>query len=460
MKQIKFNQIQLTLISALFDGLAFLIIYLVLTNSSLSSHFYGLGSFGLVNYIIFALVYFILRYRSIPPVLPKLWADLAASIGYLVLSIPFVLGLEFIYAGNFNASHSTIINAISLIFYGIIWSKLIFHILQSSLFSLSRAKRKVLLVGSNRSINSVIDIFNSPRDGSEVIGILDNVIRKGEIINGVPALGKINTIEEVLNDNQIDMIVQVSGSENTTLLLTLAEHRRIRFMVAPKMFGLLNKSISSIYYGNQLFLEPKGTALSGWAQVFKRLIDIILSLFFLLLLSPVFLLIGIVTKIIYPKQNIFVNQKRVDGRSGREFKMWRFNSLPNNIKEPIPTKLNYKEFHGVNQKKLVGLNKFMRFMRRTHLIDLPQLYNVLVGDMGIIGPRPPFKVEYDNYDWLDRKRLLIKPGITGMWQIDSRKNDFDAMVQSDKFYVENWSFGLDIKIFFLTIYKFIFGRLA
>jgi lipopolysaccharide/colanic/teichoic acid biosynthesis glycosyltransferase len=187
------------------------------------------------------------------------------------------------------------------------------------------------------------------------------------------------------------------------------------------------------------------------------LLDIIIALFFLILLSPIFLILGIITKLIYPKQRIFTSQNRVDGRSGREFKMWRFATLPKGAKEKVPTKLNYKDFS--KQKDIKSLGRFAKFMRRSHLMDLPQFYNVLRGDMGIVGPRPPFLVEYENYDWFDRKRLLIKPGITGMWQINKTQDTFDEMVRLDKFYVENWSFWLDLKIVLISIFKFFFGRL-
>jgi lipopolysaccharide/colanic/teichoic acid biosynthesis glycosyltransferase len=458
------TQTRLTIISSLFDAAILVIGYIFLFQ--FQQLLVNIKNISLINitYIGLSIIYAIFRYRIIDAILPSYKKDIFKSLFLLILSSPTIIGLDFLLLHIENYNNLNLVFLILYTIFIVFFSRTLFHIFISSFFRMNGNTRlKVLLVGVNRSTSRIIDLINKPLSGMEVIGIMDNVVKKGEEINDVPLLGKINSIEEVLSKQSVDLIIQIAGSENTITLMTLAENLRIRFMILPDLLGIVSKSIGSVSIKNQLFLEPRSTVLSGWSQVFKRLIDLIISIVFLIVLSPIYLLIAIIVKLINPSASVFVSQKRVDGRNGREFKMWRFRTLPENIKELMPTKDNFKDLDklSVSQKKILAkINPFSRFLRLSHLMDLPQFYNVLVGDMGIIGPRPPFLIEYENYDWFDRKRLLIKPGITGMWQIDKKEDTFEEMVRLDKWYVENWSFLLDLKIFLRTIIKLFSGRLS
>lgn len=455
------TQTKLTYISALFDMVVFGV-GLLLIEYSLSSFNVVLDYklFLYINYIGLAATYAFLRYRVIEPLFPSFSIDLIRSVFWMVIGTPFILGLQYLYFGTQFEHRLTSLIIVTYLIYILVWSKALFHLYKTYFFHNESARLKILIVGNSRNLPEIIDLLNKPSQGMQVIGVLDNAAKKGDIVNGVPFLGKINTVEDILNSKPIDLIVQVSGTENITTLLTLAEHRRIRFMVAPKMFGLVSRSISSVFLGNELLLEPKGTALSGWAQVFKRILDIIFALILGILLSPILLIVALLVKLQDMGSPIFIPQARVDGRSGKEFLMWRFRSLNRGAKEPIPNKNNYHDF----PKKLIknisrdDASWIGHFLRRTHIVDLPELWNVLKGEMGIVGPRPPFKVEYENYDWIDRKRLLIKPGMTGLWQVARHDYTFDEMINTDRFYVEHWSFWLDLKILLKTIGRFISGR--
>jgi lipopolysaccharide/colanic/teichoic acid biosynthesis glycosyltransferase len=404
------------------------------------------------------LVYLIARYKHIPAVLPSFGSSLFKSIWSITLAVFLISGvLSNLLFSSYGIGLPILIMSLS----SVIISTVIFYLIRLVLFKSQPARVKVLIIGVNNTTDKIIGRLNQPNQGFEVTGILDNVAKKGETIGGAPVLGKINTIEQVLNEQSIDLIIQIAGTEHTTTLMVLAEYRRIRFLILPQILGIPSRSIESTMLFNQLYLEPRGTSLSGWGQVGKRVFDFILSGLLLIILSPIFLLLAIIIKLTGPMAPVFVSQKRVDGRSGREFKMWRFRTLAKDAKDPEPTKENYRQFTREvpakwNHPKASG---FGRFLRKTHIMDLPQLWNVLIGDMGIVGPRPPFKAEYEEYDWIDRKRLLIKPGMTGVWQVSRKEYTFDEMVNLDRKYIEHWSFWLDISILVRSLGKFIIGRL-
>ncbi len=199
-------------------------------------------------------------------------------------------------------------------------------------------------------------------------------------------------------------------------------------------------------------------------QVAKRLMDIAFSAAGLLAISPVLLVLGILVKLDSPGGMFFV-QERV-GLNGRTFRMIKFRSMRADSDPAIHKAFLEKmiqdggEHHELDANgkpvyKIVKdprITRFGQFIRKTSIDELPQLFNVLRGDMSLVGPRPPIQYEVDAYkDW-HMKRLYIRPGLTGLWQVSGRNRlSFDQMVQLDIAYIEQWSLWTDIKILFRTI---------
>lgn len=369
------------------------------------------------------------------------------------LGIITLLGIQYLI-------NPVIFLTLSISTLGIILSKIIYYIFIKITYLKRSKKTNVLIIGNSGKIERLVNIF-SKNNTYSIIGIVDNVLKKGSSVCNVNVLGKINTIDEILNDNRVDIIVQISGIENTTTLMTLAENNRIRYIIEPSIIGTLNSPIEPLYFENFLFIEPRGTKLRGWSQVFKRFFDLTIACISVLIISPIFLILAIYIKLSDKSLPIFSNQQRIDGRNAKMFTMFKFRTLPKNIEEKKPSKGNYRKL----SKRILRsdlenkISPMMLFIRRSHLADLPQLWNVVRGEMGIVGPRPPYKIEFEEYDWLDKKRLLIKPGMTGLWQINRTKFSFDELVKLDRYYVENWSFSLDLKILIKTILKIFQGKL-
>lgn len=185
----------------------------------------------------------------------------------------------------------------------------------------------------------------------------------------------------------------------------------------------------------------------------KRIIDVVGSVFGLLLLSIVFIAVAILIKIEDPKGPIFFSQKRI-GLNGKEFKMYKFRSMVSDAEEKLKELLKYNEVSGAmfKMKDDPRITKIGKFIRKTSIDELPQLFNVLKGEMSLVGPRPPLPREVELYSNYDKQRLLVTPGCTGLWQVSGRNSvGFQEMVELDLEYIEKRTLLFDLKILIKTV---------
>ncbi|QHS23498.1 sugar transferase [Virgibacillus sp. MSP4-1] len=185
----------------------------------------------------------------------------------------------------------------------------------------------------------------------------------------------------------------------------------------------------------------------------KRFIDIFGSVLGLILLSPLFILVGILIKIEDPKGPIIFRQKRV-GKNQSEFHMCKFRSMVSNAEELKVTLIEKNELSGpvFKIKNDPRITKVGKFIRKTSLDELPQLFNVLKGEMSLVGPRPPLPSEVELYNEYEKQRLSITPGLTCYWQVSGRNNiGFDEWVELDLKYIKERSVFLDLKLILKTI---------
>lgn len=203
---------------------------------------------------------------------------------------------------------------------------------------------------------------------------------------------------------------------------------------------------------------------AGWlaegSATLKRAFDIVVSFILLVLLSPLFLLIAVLVKL-EDGGPVFFAQTRV-GRYGREFKMFKVRSMCLDAEQRLKDLLalnHHKEGVTFKLKDDPRITRVGRWLRKFSLDELPQLYNVLLGNMSLVGPRPPVPREVAMYAPEHRRRLAIKPGITCIWQVSGRSEiDFSGQVQLDVNYIETQSFWLDVKLLLRTIPAVFFGK--
>jgi lipopolysaccharide/colanic/teichoic acid biosynthesis glycosyltransferase len=185
----------------------------------------------------------------------------------------------------------------------------------------------------------------------------------------------------------------------------------------------------------------------------KRMGDIGGSLFGLFLLGILFLIVAIAIKVEDPKGPIIFTQKRV-GKNGKEFKMYKFRSMIADAENRLEDLLEYNETTGAmfKMKDDPRVTRIGRFIRKTSIDELPQLWNVFLGDMSLVGPRPPLLREVEEYTEYDMQRLLVVPGCTGLWQVNGRSDiGFNEMVELDLQYIRSRNLKLDVLIILKTI---------
>ena len=202
----------------------------------------------------------------------------------------------------------------------------------------------------------------------------------------------------------------------------------------------------------QLELESESSVKFNLYEVVKRLIDIVCSFLGVLMLSPLFIIIAIIIKIT-SKGPVFFSQKRV-GKNGKEFDMYKFRSMVVNAEELKEKLAAQNEMSGpmFKMKDDPRVTKVGKFIRKTSLDELPQLWNVLKGDMSLVGPRPSLPKEVAQFDEWMYKRLEVKPGLTCYWQVSGRNNiDFEDWMKLDIKYVDERSTWIDIKLILKTV---------
>lgn len=187
--------------------------------------------------------------------------------------------------------------------------------------------------------------------------------------------------------------------------------------------------------------------------IMKRCFDFTASLIGLILLSGVFLVLAVLIKLDDPHGKVFYSQTRL-GKNGRDFQMWKFRSMVAGADKMVDKLLKENDVEGAmfKIKDDPRITRVGRVIRKYSLDELPQLYNVLRGDMSLVGPRPPLPREVVKYTEYDRQRLMVVPGVTGLWQISGRNDPgFSEMVALDIHYINNAGISEDLKILFKTV---------
>lgn len=213
-----------------------------------------------------------------------------------------------------------------------------------------------------------------------------------------------------------------------------------------------DEAVVNKYYSNAGVKQEIRRSLTLYS-VLKRTIDIMGSLVGLILLSPLIVIIAILIKWEDPKGTVFFHQTRI-GKNEKPFRMFKLRSMCSDAEERLKDLLVKNEVSGAMFKMRDDprITKVGKFIRRTSMDELPQLFNVLRGEMSLVGPRPPSSREVSEYTSYDKKRLSVTPGCTGLWQVSGRNNlSFKEMVELDLTYIEQRNIWFDIKIILRTV---------
>ena len=312
--------------------------------------------------------------------------------------------------------------------------------------------KHILLVGYSRATEAYIDrLHDNPQWGYVVCGVLDDNIPAGTVYKGVKVLGSLGNLEIILPENKLDEIaitLSLKDYDHLADIVNICEKSGVHTKFIPDYNSLIpTKPYTEDLMGLPVINIRYVPLTNTGNMLLKRAVDIVGSLCGIIVLSPVMLLCALAVKLSSPGPVIF-KQERV-GLHNKPFYMYKFRSM-----EQQASNKEKKAWTVKNDPRVTGVGKILR---RTSLDELPQLFNILKGDMSLVGPRPErphfvdkFKEEIPRY----MVKHQVRPGLTGWAQVNGLRGDTSIRkrIEYDIYYIENWTLGLDVKIIFLTFF--------
>jgi exopolysaccharide biosynthesis polyprenyl glycosylphosphotransferase len=378
------------------------------------------------------------------------------------IGILLIIGWEYISGRHFFPAR--LVAAYSLLgtFILIVLERELMRYFRGLMFRYGRGINRVLLIGSSASTSDIaISLYDTKKSGYEIVSMAGPKSVVPKYLNVI----HYSNIKQALNNihnNKINTIIQTNLYDDEELnhsVLNAAQEHHIRYSFIPSQSEFYSgKNTIDIFLGYPM-ISVYQTPLIGWGAIAKRIFDTILSLIFIIIFSPLFILLFILQKIFNPGP-IFYISKRLS-RFSEPINLIKFRSM-----DPKYGKRDASvEFHEMGRDDLAEeykanrkvendprITKFGAFLRKTSIDELPQLFNVLKGDLSLVGPRPILPQEMKIAKGKAALLHSVKSGITGLWQVSGRSDlTFDERIQLETFYAQNWSFWLDIKILFKTI---------
>lgn len=322
---------------------------------------------------------------------------------------------------------------------------------------------QLLIVTENRYAEECItDFINDRYREFEVTGIvIVDKDRTGEELHGVPVVASADSFPEYIRLNVVDEIFIHGNTRESSEVLAnelLELGITVHFSLVRESQLMPNKLVERC--GRYMVLTSSMKIATPRQLFLKRLMDIAGSLVGLVLAGIAFLIFTPIIKIQSPGP-VFYAQTRI-GKNGRRFKFYKFRTMVVNADAMKKNLMEQNEMKGLmfkmeNDPRIFGIGKFMR---KFSIDELPQFWNVLKGDMSLVGTRPPTEGEFEQYELHHKARLGIRPGLTGMWQVSGRSNikDFEEIVALDTQYISNWSLSMDVRILLRTIGVVVTGK--
>lgn len=331
-------------------------------------------------------------------------------------------------------------------------------------------KRNVVIVGDGNSGKLLATklIFEN-FIGIELVGFVDDDKEiDEEVVNGKRVIGKLNQLGQVIEDYKVDeIIIAFDGNDYDKQLevIDYCKSHNILVRLTSELFEIVTRKVDTEKYIDIPVVDVATQYNNRLTLGIKRIFDIVVSFVMILILSPIILLIAALVKLTSPGQVLF-SQIRI-GRYGKPFKFYKFRSMKVISGEDEIRKQKMIEFMknnaaGSTDTKIINDSRVTwigKLIRKTSMDELPQLFNVLKGEMSLVGPRPCLPYEYDNYDNWQKRRLSAIPGCTGVWQVCGRSSvSFKESIVLDLYYINNMSPWFDLQLIFKTIPAMLFLR--
>jgi exopolysaccharide biosynthesis polyprenyl glycosylphosphotransferase len=372
----------------------------------------------------------------------------------------------FFFTRTFPFSRLAILYSWGLTFLFIVSGRAIIKVIQNAFLRSGIGRRRLVFIGNNKI---TAEIYEEIKDNPsyKILGLIGNKAQNSKL----KVLGSIKQLNYILKKRKVEEVIQTSAKHSEAEdeeTLEYCELNHINYRFVPNLIEVKRTNIDVETIKGIPIISLKPTPLDGWGKVIKRIIDIIGAVLGFILLSPIFLITTIAIKldskgpIIFSRLDDGSPVKRV-GQKGKLIKCYKFRSM-----QPKTDSLRYSKLAEENTRKDGPLVKIKndprvtrvgKFIRRYSIDELPQLWNILTGDMSLVGPRPHLPEEVANYEKHHHFVFTIKPGLTGIAQISGRSDlSFDDEVKLDRYYIENWSIWRDLKIILRTIFVVLKGH--
>ena len=323
----------------------------------------------------------------------------------------------------------------------------------------------VVLGGGQAGRTVVETLAKSPWIGLKIVAVLNESDAEFQSCNAQNDLvsNELDTVDRLIKNGRVNYaIVAMPSSARQELDQILARYadKFHHIIIVPDLFGISSLWVTAQDIGGILGLEIRQALLKRWTRFLKRMLDLVITFIGGLLLLPLYLLIYLAIKWTSPGPAVY-GQKRI-GQDNRHFTVWKFRTMVNDADEALDhhfasnnhLKEEWQSNHKLrNDPRVTAIGKILR---HTSLDELPQLWNVLVGEMSLVGPRPIVDAEVYKYGSRFQLYCKVRPGITGLWQVSGRNDTgYDKRVQLDEYYVRNWSVWLDLYLLARTLTSII-----
>lgn len=387
------------------------------------------------------------------------WGKVAVGtfIGMLL-----VIGWQ--YVSDVNILPARLVAAYGLLaaFTLIIFEREVMRLIRSLMFRYGRGVNRVLLIGTSDATSDIArSIADTAKSGYQIIAIAG----PKKIIPTELDIQHYSLVETALRDikiNKITSIIQTDlydSSERNQKILGAAQSHHIEYSFIPGEAEFYSgKNTVDVFLGYPM-ISVYQTPLVGWGAIIKRVFDFVVSLLLIILLSPIFLVIYIIKKIVDPGPAFYISKRL--SRFSEPINLIKFRSMDSKYGSHDAS----EEFRQMGREDLAieyeknrkvendpRITKFGQFLRSSSLDELPQIFNVIKGELSLVGPRPILPQETKLAHGRTALLHSVKSGVTGMWQVSGRSSlSFDERIELELFYAQNWTFWLDIKILFKTI---------
>ncbi len=348
----------------------------------------------------------------------------------------------------------------------LVW-KMVIKKLQSVFRTRGYNFRQILIVGNRERANRIREILESHKEWAlKVKGVVDFDRDKQMLcghVSGMDVCVPLYDFREMVSNNVVDEVVLCLEKEDmrhAEQMVQNCEEMGITARFVLDIFDLTISRTAITRLEDYYLLTLHTISLDRDQAIFKRTLDIVVSLIGLLITAILLIPVAIAIRM-DSKGSVFFKQKRV-GQNGRLFRIYKFRTMYTNAEDRKEELMNKNKMSGAifKMENDPRITRVGRFLRKYSIDELPQFFNVFRGDMSLVGTRPPLQDEVKQYTASQRRRLSIRPGLTGMWQVSGRGTveDFDRIVEQDLAYIDQWTLGMDIRIILRTVWILLKGR--